>query len=62
MKRRPKAYRDGTGGDVTSFAFRGYLIRRNPLNGSMWIEKDGAHIGSCLHWQDGQRIIKELVP
>ena len=28
----------------TTYAYKGYLMCRNPLNGLWWIEKDGQHI------------------
>lgn len=31
--------------DFGQQAYRGYLIRKNSLNGLMWIEKDGHRIG-----------------
>lgn len=42
-------------------AYRGYLIRFNPLNGATWIEKDKALIGHAKDEADARRIIDELV-
>ena len=42
-----------------SLAFRGYLIRRNPITESYWIQADGAFIGWAKDAQDAKRIIEE---
>lgn len=42
-------------------AYRGYLIRFNPLNGLCWIEKDGTRISYAKDVADAQSIIDSLV-
>ena len=41
--------------------YRGYWIKHNPLSGYIWIEKDGAFIGSASSLADAHRLIDELV-
>lgn len=35
-----------------TFAYRGYLIRVNPLNGGAWVEKDGHLIANICEGAD----------
>lgn len=45
----------------TDSAYRGYLIRRNPLNGMLWIEKDGQKIAYVTSEQNARETIDLLV-
>lgn len=42
-------------------AYKGYLIRTNPISKETWIEKDKAHIGYAKSVEDAKRIIDGLV-
>ena len=45
---------------VGTEAYRGYLIRENPLNGARWIEKDGHLIGH-VHKDLSARAVRTLI-
>lgn len=55
MRREPKAPGDEPG------AYRGYLIRRNPLTGAWWVEKDGVLICHVANGWAAVCAIDELV-
>jgi hypothetical protein len=40
----PKFRRARTDDGAALIAYRGYLIRRNPISGLIWVEKDGQPI------------------
>lgn len=42
-------------------AFKGYLIKVNPLSGGVYISKDGAHISSAPSVDGAKKIILDLV-
>jgi hypothetical protein len=42
-------------------AYRGYLIRRSPLTGIIWIEKDGQHIAYPFSFDDARHQIDGLL-
>ncbi len=42
-------------------AYRRYLIRSNPLNGLMWIEKDSVHIAFVTSVEQGKQVIDMLL-
>lgn len=44
----------------TDKAYRGYMIRSNPLNGLLWIEKGGAFIAWAHTMLEAQHTIEEL--
>lgn len=41
--------------------YRGYVIRHSALRGSIWIEKEGAHICHASDVEHAKRMIDELV-
>lgn len=49
--------------DFGAQAYRGYLIRKNALNGLMWIEKDGYLIGYVhdVKWSTARSDIDKLL-
>lgn len=40
--------------------YKTYWIKTNPLNGYIWIEKDGVSIGSAVSIVAAQKIIDDL--
>lgn len=44
----------------TDFAYRGYLIRHNTLNGLWWIEKNGHYIATVTDRAHGMKQIDLL--
>ncbi len=41
-------------------AYQGYLIVAHPFNGTIWIEKGGAHIMYATSIEDAKQIIGQL--
>lgn len=41
-------------------AYRGYLIRVNPINGDRWVEKDRTLIQQVFDEKHGREVIDEL--
>ncbi len=46
---------------MKDIAYRGYLIRYNPLNGDRWVEQGGYLIGHCHDSADGRNLIDCLL-
>ena len=44
-----------------SIPYRGYLIRRNPQNGLIWVEKDGMAICYPFSFDDARQQIDSLL-
>jgi hypothetical protein len=44
-----------------TFAYRGYLVTRNPFSGVWYVSKDGAHISSAESDSEAKRTIDTLV-
>ena len=44
----------------TGKAYRGYLIRSNPISGLLWIEKGGAFIAWAHTMLEAENTIREL--
>jgi hypothetical protein len=42
--------------------YKGYLIKKNPLNGATWVEKDGQKISWANSTEDAQQKIDSLTP
>lgn len=50
--------------DFSQMLYRGFWVKRNALNGHLWIEKDGFHIGSLdphESWDAARRIIDDIL-
>lgn len=43
------------------YAYRGYLIRYNALQGLAYIKKDGQHIGSAQTCRDAEKEVDALI-
>jgi hypothetical protein len=64
MSRRYKQYTDGTGGEVTSFAYRGYFGERvggfSDIADLIDIKCDGFHIGYANDWAEFRSTVDML--
>lgn len=47
--------------DADTTAYKGYLIKVNPMNGYIAISKGGSHISSAKSVEEAKKIIDELV-
>lgn len=47
--------------EANGYAYRGYLIRYNALQGRAYISKDGHHIGSAQTPRQAERDVDALV-
>mgnify|MGYP001610156655 CR=1 FL=1 len=53
--------RKQTMGKNNDIAYKGYLIRTNPLNGAVWIEKGGHAVGYVPNVEYGKKMIDDFL-